>query len=171
MADWLHRPTKQLVFSTPPTELLNPIGEYIEGPDLSAVVGFASKYWIITGDLVTLMDQASRDAVDVAEAAASLLVERAEAIDRVSLDILTRETVEALLFEINKVNTRVQELQDALTAVKDTSGGSDNIRAAIPDPSVTENPAPAEFTNVNPKLRSEVLQAMVDDINAGVGDP
>lgn len=36
-------------------------------PDLTAVTGFDSKYWVITGDIVSLMDQATRDAVDAAE--------------------------------------------------------------------------------------------------------
>jgi hypothetical protein len=41
-----------------------PVAEWIINPDMSAVEGFPSQYWIITGDIVTLMDQAQRDAVD-----------------------------------------------------------------------------------------------------------
>jgi hypothetical protein len=39
---------------------------WIFKPDLSAVTGFPPKYWIIAGDVVTLMDSAARDAVDAA---------------------------------------------------------------------------------------------------------
>ena len=42
------------------------MAEWIINPDLSSVAGFHSQYWIITGDVVTLMDQAQRDAVDAA---------------------------------------------------------------------------------------------------------
>ena len=46
--------------------------DWIHAPDLSAVTGFDSKYWIITGDVVSLMDQASRDVLDAAAEAAKL---------------------------------------------------------------------------------------------------
>ena len=36
-------------------------------PDLSAVTGFDIKYWTLTGDVVTLMNQTDRDDVDVDE--------------------------------------------------------------------------------------------------------
>ena len=39
---------------------------WIYDPDLTAVIGFPIKYWIITGDVVTLMNQAARDVVDAA---------------------------------------------------------------------------------------------------------
>ena len=113
-------------------------------------------------------DQAN---IDAATAQVTLDAQRASSATRADLDIGTRALVEVLLFEINKLNTRMQEVQDALTAVKGTSGGSDNIRAAIPGPGTPSNPAPANFANVNPKLRSEVLQKYVDEINAGTADP
>ncbi len=109
--------------------------------------------------------------IDAATAEAILVKVRSSIARRADLDIGTRALVEVLLFEINKANTRLQELQDAFTAVKATSGGSDNIRGAIPGPGTPSNAAPANFANVNPKLRSQVLQKYVDDINAGVADP
>lgn len=39
--------------------------DWIWDPDLSAVAGFDSIYWDISGDQVTLADQATRDARDV----------------------------------------------------------------------------------------------------------
>lgn len=107
------------------------------------------------------MDAAGQAAADAAEAQAALDDDRAEAVTRASLDIGTRELVEVLLFETNKLADRVVELQNALTAVKATGGGSDNIRGAIP----------ASFLAFQQKLRSEVLQKYVDEINAGNADP
>ncbi len=46
--------------------------EWIHAPDISAVVGFAERYWVVTGDVVSLMDQASRDALDAAAEQAAI---------------------------------------------------------------------------------------------------
>ena len=64
MANYLHRTTKQYTTSVSPNDLQEPEVNYVVNPDLSAVEGFPSIYWIITGDVVTLMDQAARDTVD-----------------------------------------------------------------------------------------------------------
>jgi len=64
MPKWVHRTTKQFINSVASADLSEPVANYIEEPDLSAVVGWAQKYWIITGDVITLMSQAARDAVD-----------------------------------------------------------------------------------------------------------
>jgi len=69
MASVLNRTTRQYLQSVNTPDY--PTLDWIIEPDLSAVVGFAAKYWIITGDVVTLMDQAARDAVDAAELEAS----------------------------------------------------------------------------------------------------
>lgn len=66
MPDVLDRNTKELITSVDLS--LYPIANYIHNPNLSAVAGFASKYRIITGDDISLMSQAERDAVDLAEA-------------------------------------------------------------------------------------------------------
>jgi len=65
MANVLNRTTKQYITSANTPEY--PVEQWIINSDLSAVVGFASKYWVVTGDVVTLMSQAQRDAVDAAE--------------------------------------------------------------------------------------------------------
>ena len=182
MADYLHK-TRDPVDYRPSvgtttlddTASADPVDvavNWFKDPDISAVAAVPQKYWArpLT-DPVTEMTQPEKDAVDAAIAAAELAVQRADAVARRDLDISLRSIFEGWLFEVNKCNTRLQELQDTLTAIKNTSGGSDNIRAAIPDPSATSNPAPAAFSNVNPKLRSQVLQKYVDDINAGTADP
>lgn len=64
MANYLHRTTKQYLPSIPPNELAEPIANYISMPDLSAVSGQPIKYWTISGDIISLMSQAERNAVD-----------------------------------------------------------------------------------------------------------
>jgi hypothetical protein len=65
MADVLNRTTKLYIQSANTPD--HPVEQWIHNPDMSAVAGQPSKYWVITGDTVTLMSQAERDAVDVAE--------------------------------------------------------------------------------------------------------
>jgi len=164
MPRWLNRVTVQTVDRASPATMLFIYGslvDWIENPDVSNVVGVPVKYWKMSGDIPFEMTQAEKDAVDAAEVLAALLADRVEAIARTDVDITTRELVEVLLFEINKINTRIEEYKDVFEAIKATSGGSDNIRAAILD----------TFLNISPKTRGQVLQKMVDDINAGTADP
>ena len=170
MPNWVHRTTKVYSRSIASADLPEAQANYIEEPDLSAVVGFENKYWKVNGDLVELMTPAERTAVDDAIAAALNLEDRAEAVTRASLDITTRELVEVLLFEINKCNTRIQEIQDVFVAQAGTSTLA-ALRNQIPNASPTTNPEPATFTEVSPKTRGQVLQKYVDDINAGASDP
>ena len=86
MSTYLNRTTKEYVRGIDPTGMETKTGEVFKGPDgqavpnanwarnpdMSAVVGEPSKYWVITGDNVTLMDQAARDAVDAADEEARL---------------------------------------------------------------------------------------------------
>ena len=65
MANVLNRTSKQYRASVNTPDF--PVQDWIINPDISAVVGFDRKYWIITGDSVTLMDQTARDALDAAE--------------------------------------------------------------------------------------------------------
>lgn len=64
MAIVLNRTTKQLYRSvnTPDFNVV----DWIISPNLDAVVGFEAKHWIISGDVVSLMSQVDRDAVDAA---------------------------------------------------------------------------------------------------------
>ena len=66
MANFLHRATKQYLQSADPNGLPEPLANYIEEPDLSAVAGQPTKYWTITGDVITLMNNGQRNAVDAA---------------------------------------------------------------------------------------------------------
>ena len=64
---YIHRTTFQRFPSTSPASLQEPEANYVQDPDESAIQGQPSKYWILTGDIFTLMDQAARDAVDEAQ--------------------------------------------------------------------------------------------------------
>ena len=64
MPNYLHRTTKQELISISPNSLPELEANYIRSPDLSAVSGQPARYWIITGDVVTLADQAARDIID-----------------------------------------------------------------------------------------------------------
>lgn len=66
MPNYVHRTTKQYLQSWSPNDLLEPLANYIENPDLSNVVGVSSIYWIVTGDVITEMSQAEKDVVDIA---------------------------------------------------------------------------------------------------------
>ena len=75
MPTWVHRASKSLLTSTSPASLTEPQANYVgPGPDLSAVTGFANKYWVTLAfpdQTVTLADQATRDAIDAAELVSS----------------------------------------------------------------------------------------------------
>ena len=99
MGDFLHRVTKQHLISTSPNDLLEPIGNYIDTPDLSVVAGFPNIYWIITGDIISLMSQVERDAVDTTIETAQRDGQIAEDIDR--LESVLRQLVKMIVSELN----------------------------------------------------------------------
>lgn len=177
--DWLNRTTNQLYSNTPPEDMKEryPAESFVDvqgapqsnagwvyDPDLSAVTGQPSKYWIITGDVVSLMNQAARDAVDVAEAAAVLASNRADAISMTvepgDFGIKIRELIELFNKRDNYLTTRILELQSALGAVKATSGPADNIRTAIP----------GSFLATATRTRAAAIADFTADINAGGAD-
>ena len=63
---YIHRTTFQRLPSTSPASLQEPEANYVKDPDESVITGEPSKYWILTGDIFTLMDQAAQDVVDAA---------------------------------------------------------------------------------------------------------
>ncbi len=99
MPNYLHRTTKQYLQSISPSSLPEPAANYIFMPDLSAVVGVPPMYWIITGDVVSEMSQAEKDAVD----AAGLSDARDGAIqDEVdNLESVLRQLTQLMVSELN----------------------------------------------------------------------
>jgi hypothetical protein len=122
MATVLNRATKQLILSANTPDY--PTAQWIINPDLSAVTGFASKYWTISGDTVSLMNQAQRDAVDAAELAASR--------DNVAAQIDQLESyVRAFaLVVLDEFNAHTEKTNSILTAI-DNNSTLATIRTAI----------------------------------------
>jgi len=97
MASVLNRATKELKLSANTVE--HPVAQWIINPDLSAVTGQPSRYWTITGDAITLMSQAERDAVDTTVLSNSRDTRVDSAIDDLESDL--RQVVKLMLSEIN----------------------------------------------------------------------
>jgi len=77
--NWLNRLTNAFHTNTSPADMAKRYGvltDWIYDPDMSAVAGQPDKYWSITGDVVSLMSQTERDAVDAAEAQAEIDADR-----------------------------------------------------------------------------------------------
>lgn len=127
MAVVLHRTTRQLLRSVNTPDY--PEADWIINPDLRAVAGFASKYWIITGDDVSLMSQAQRDAVDADEIEAA---RDALAAQFDGLEDLMRAFGLAVLDEINLHATRVTAILDAIDNANNLGDVKSSV-AAIPD--------------------------------------
>ena len=75
MASVLHRTTFEYrgLVNTPDFDS----GVWVINPDLTPVAGAAKKYWVLTGDILSVMDQAAQDAVDAALALATTAAEEA----------------------------------------------------------------------------------------------
>lgn len=106
MADVLNRTdgatfpySKTLLFSV--NEPDYPQVDWIWNPDLSAVQGFNSIYWDITGDSVVLVDQATRDARDAELAAVALTNKRESLKARYDTEDLLKAFADVMIDEIN----------------------------------------------------------------------
>jgi hypothetical protein len=70
-----------------------PVGDWVINPDLSPVSGVPAKYWKLTGDVLSEMSQAEKDAVDAAELAAQVATTSATVVDRLLSDPLAGVSV------------------------------------------------------------------------------
>lgn len=77
-----------------------PLVDWVHNPDLSAVVGFDLKYWTLTGDVVGLMDQSQRDAVDAQEEADRIAVIKQELKDRFNQEDDNTKAVGLLMLQM-----------------------------------------------------------------------
>lgn len=111
------------------------IADWIFNPDLSAVTGFGPQYWIVTGDVVTLMNQAARDAVDAQAIADSIAAQTADLKTQVDgaspLGIDIRALIQNSNRRINYLTNRVEEIQTILSDVRDQTSGT-QARQNIP---------------------------------------
>lgn len=102
MANVVNRITREYRISVNDPDY--PVAEWIINPDLSAVAGFESRYWIITSDVVSLMSPAERQSVDDAATSAARDV-TADAVLRAAS--YERVFAEILLDEINALRAAV----------------------------------------------------------------
>lgn len=104
MSSALHRTTKEYLESVNTPEY--PTETWIINPDLSSVSGVDSKYWKITGDVVSEMNQTEKDAADTAE-------QEAEIIESVIVD----SAAESILTITDIDNVDAQKLRASLQNV------------------------------------------------------
>lgn len=101
----LAAPYRKLLIRSANTPDFDP-GAWIINPDLSAVEGVPDRYWTISGDTVTAVDQATRDARDAEVAALRIASERAEARDSFDAQIVLRAVTELLIDEVNRLRAQ-----------------------------------------------------------------
>jgi len=113
MAVWTHRITFQTLRSTPASDLQEPVANYVENPDLSAVEDEPTRYWQLSGDVFSLIDQAARDAVD----AALLIAARNELADQIdAAETFLRGFALVVLDELNAHSAKTNAILDAIDA-------------------------------------------------------
>ena len=110
MANVVNRVTKQYIRSVNTPDYSD--FDWIINPDMGAAVGFSSKYWIITGDNITLMDQAARDVVDAAELSA-----RRDSIAN-ELDNTQDVMIEFFKLVVNELNNKTDKINAILAAAE-----------------------------------------------------
>ena len=113
MSDVLNRTTKQLIKSanTPDFD----VADWIINPDLAAVAGQPNRYWLIAGDVVSLMDAAAQTVVDDDIADAKEAAEKDTAKTAVDVERVVRALVDMLPGEFNILRT-IEGLPDRTAA-------------------------------------------------------
>ena len=122
MANYLHRTTKQYETSVSPNSLTEPEANYVVNPDLSAVEGFPSIYWVITGDVVTLMNKPARDVVDADIVTAADLADKESEKSRMDVEKVLIALAKVMLKEFNILRAEhglpARTLSQLKTAIK-----------------------------------------------------
>lgn len=116
MSSWLHRTDKTFLERVSPSDMklrfpafifvdesgnAQGNGAWLLTPDLAAVAGFEPKHWNIVGDVVLLMTQAERDAVDAQITSDALTADRETEKGRYDIEKVLKALVLVLLDEIN----------------------------------------------------------------------
>ena len=190
MADVIHVTTLVYIPSVNTPDFPEPTWKH--NPDMSQVGtgvgrGFVAtvplRYWKWDGVLERPieMTQGEKDAVDAAALNAERTAGSTTAHDRAgnsNIDVWQgfREVIEALTKLHNKMALRVREIEGGLDDVKNTSGGSDNIRGAIPDPSqdvIDLGPpgsrGPATFSRMQNRTKANEIADFRQDLLDGNG--
>lgn len=109
MASVLNRATKAYLASVNTPDF--PVIDWIINPDISAVAGQPSRYWNIVGDVVSLMSQSERNAVDTALLATGR--------DAVVSALTNAEDLQRafMLLVMDELNSRTTKMNALLTAI------------------------------------------------------
>jgi len=116
--------------------------EWLYDPDLSAVLGQPTKYWVITGDVISLLGQSARDAIDDAEVIAQL-DGIADEIDQAQT--YSKAAMEVIIDEFNKHSLRLNAVLDAIDGANNLAG----VKSAI-----------AAISDLNPRALSQLKTAL-----------
>ena len=149
MPNFLHRTEDIYLTSIPATELPEDISNYIQDPDLSAVDGFVIIYWVITGDVVTLMDQAARDTVDADIVTARILTEKDQSKQEFDRLRELKSTVELLVDELNMHTGVTNAILDAIGAANNLS----SLKSAI---GLIQNLPTRNFAQARTAIRNNI---------------
>jgi len=119
----LHRTSKAYIISANTPDY--PVQDWIHSPNVSCCYpAWATKYWTITGDVVTLMSQAERDAVDAAE----LEVARDAEENRLgNVEAIERAVLLVLLDEVNLIRANLPHPITSITR----SGNTATVTTAV----------------------------------------
>ena len=92
--------------------------DWIINPDLSGVEGFDSKYWVITGDVITLMEKSARDSIDVQITSnqRDYIASRLDAIQDADV-----EFYKLLIVELNRKSDKINDILSAAENSTDLS--------------------------------------------------
>lgn len=165
MASVLNRTTKEFRGSvnTPDFSTV----DWIINPDLSAVTGQPNKYWIIDppgSDTVRLATAPEQAVIDAAIDSATTTSNRNGAVaiadDPQSVGMQNRSLIEVFNQRDNFLTNRIVQLQDAMDAMKASTGAVQNLRDAIP----------AVFLPTDTRPKGDAVQAYKDEIDSGGAD-
>ncbi len=115
MGSFVHRITFQQLNSTDPNSLPESVSNYVEGPDLSPVVGVPRIYWVLTGDIFSEMGPAAKSAVDI-------VLENAK-FDSIADELDAIETITKAFAEVvlDELNTHSLQINEVLSAIEGAS--------------------------------------------------
>jgi hypothetical protein len=122
MAAVLNRETKTYIASANTPDY--PAQDWIVNPDMSAISGWPSQYWIISGDAVLLANTAERAAIDAAELAAQRESVTAQLDD--AEDVLRA----FMLATLDEMNAHAAKINQILTAI-DGASTLANLKTAV----------------------------------------
>lgn len=118
--------------------------EWLYDPDLSAVTGQPTKFWIITGDVVTLMDQAAQDAI-TAQELSDARDAKANRLNDLENDL--RQVVKLTIGELNDHSLTINAILDAI----DNASNFGQVKSAIA--AISDLPV-ISFSQAKTKIRT-----------------